>query len=219
MRGLSRERTLDLLCALPTLLICGLAIPGFGIQIFDLARTGISPSSIAAIGVRLASALFAGLQIAMLCIRQLPVAKLRRWRARGVALLGANSAALLLLLPRSDAVEVRNIASALITIVGLLFASVSLWHLGRAFAVFPQARRLVTTGPYAYVRHPLYVAESIAAFGVMLQYRQPWALLTFVFGVSLQFARMHFEEQILQHQFLDYARYAQHTARWLPKLF
>src|SRR5882762_7347459 len=126
MRGLSRERTLDLLCALPTLLICGLAIPGFGIQIFDLARTGISPSSIAAIGVRLASALFAGLQIGMLCIRQLPVAKLRRWTARAVALLGANSAALLFLLPRSDAVEVRNITSALITIVGLLFASLSL---------------------------------------------------------------------------------------------
>jgi len=31
-----------------------------------------------------------------------------------------------------------------------------------------EARRLVTTGPYGIIRHPLYVMEELAAFAVLI---------------------------------------------------
>jgi len=44
------------------------------------------------------------------------------------------------------------------------------------------------------VRHPLYVSEFVAGFGVMLLYQQPWSALVYSIGAALQFGRIHFEE-------------------------
>jgi protein-S-isoprenylcysteine O-methyltransferase Ste14 len=41
-------------------------------------------------------------------------------------------------------------------VVYVLFAAWSFYAIGRSFAIFPSARKLVTRGPYAIVRHPLY---------------------------------------------------------------
>jgi hypothetical protein len=43
-----------------------------------------------------------------------------------------------------------------------------------------EARRLVTDGPYALARHPLYIAEEIAVIGLFLQYASLWAGLLVV---------------------------------------
>ena len=42
-------------------------------------------------------------------------------------------------------------------VAGTLLAFWSAWYLGTNFSLLPQARTLVTTGPYRYVRHPIYV--------------------------------------------------------------
>ena len=47
---------------------------------------------------------------------------------------------------------------------------VVIFHLGRSFSIVPQARTLVRTGPYKFVRNPLYLAEEVALLGTLLQF-------------------------------------------------
>jgi protein-S-isoprenylcysteine O-methyltransferase Ste14 len=60
------------------------------------------------------------------------------------------------LFPRHDLSIGLNLLSAGLIVVGHLLAVYALAWLGRSFSIMAEARRLVTDGPYAVVRHPLY---------------------------------------------------------------
>src|SRR5712671_2760530 len=51
---------------------------------------------------------------------------------------------------------------------GIIWALYSLSYLGRAFSIVPEARGLVTSGPYRFVRHPIYLGEIVAGVGLVL---------------------------------------------------
>ena len=80
----------------------------------------------------------------------------------------------------------------------------------------PEARRLVTTGPYALVRHPLYVVEEIGVVGLATQFAQPWAALLALASIALQVLRSEYEERVLLEAFPDYAEYRARTWRFVP---
>ena len=62
------------------------------------------------------------------------------------------------------------LAGALVTLVGEVLTLLFLRWLGRSFSIAPEARKLVTSGPYRIVRHPLYAAELLAMIGIVLQF-------------------------------------------------
>jgi protein-S-isoprenylcysteine O-methyltransferase Ste14 len=80
---------------------------------------------------------------------------------------------------------------------------------------------VVTAGPYAFVRHPGYVAGILLIFasGIALG---SWLAAAFVVATNLPFLlyRIVVEERVLQSQLPDYAEYAQRV-RWrlLPGLW
>ncbi len=88
--------------------------------------------------------------------------------------------------------------------------------LGRSFSLMPQARKLVTSGPYAIVRHPLYLVEEAAVAGVLLQYAWYAALPFLALHLAVQIGRMQLEEKVLRNAFPDYAGYAKRTYRLIP---
>ncbi len=77
---------------------------------------------------------------------------------------------------------------------------VTLVTLGRLFGVRPALRGLVTSGPYRFVRHPMYLSYVLADIGYNLQeWNSVTLLLVFVGWASLVY-RIHAEERLLsQH--------------------
>jgi protein-S-isoprenylcysteine O-methyltransferase Ste14 len=104
---------------------------------------------------------------------------------------------------------------ALVACVWLLSAVVAL---GRCFGVLPEARGLVTRGPYRVVRHPVYLGELVACAGLVLAAPTAWNLVVAAVFVGAQALRMQLEENELGEHFPEYARYAAETPRLLPRL-
>ncbi len=165
------------------------------------------------------SLIFAGLLIGLVLVRRLPVRKSDGIVPRVVALLGAAGGAAILFLPGARLPLALDVAAVILVFAGMLATLVSFFWLRRSFSVFPEARRLVTTGPYRLVRHPVYLFEEIALFGVILQFAQPWAFLLFAAQFGFQLARMHFEERVLHQAFPEYADYAARTPRLIPGVY
>ena len=162
---------------------------------------------------------FLGLQIVLFLIRRLPEAKARGIAPRLAALIGSNIQLAFLALPRATlSLPVAAVATALVAGGTIGSIAVAFW-LGRSFSVFPQARRLVVSGPYRIVRHPLYLVEQIATLGVVLQYAQPWALVIGAASCAAQFPRMHYEEKVLAETYPAYAQYAARTRRLIPYFY
>lgn len=110
----------------------------------------------------------------------------------------------------------QDIASAALLLIGMVLMVVVIFHLGRCFSIVPQARRLVRTGPYAVVRHPLYLAEAVALLGTLVQFYSPLTLGLFLAQSTLQVRRMFYEEDLLRRTFPDYDDYAKSTSRLIP---
>jgi protein-S-isoprenylcysteine O-methyltransferase Ste14 len=81
---------------------------------------------------------------------------------------------------------------------------------------------LVTTGPFAYVRNPLYVGNMLlyAGVGVMSMALFPWLLLTAVAWFYLQYSMIvsQEEEYLAAHFGGAYDEYRKHVPRFLPRI-
>jgi len=88
--------------------------------------------------------------------------------------------------------------------------------LRNSFSIIPEARHLVTKGPYSVVRNPLYALEIAAA--VTWTASEPRLLLfaALVPFVVLQLIRIRYEERLLRTAFPEYAGYFARTRRLIP---
>jgi protein-S-isoprenylcysteine O-methyltransferase Ste14 len=87
----------------------------------------------------------------------------------------------------------------LVTLAAAL-SLVSLLTMGRRFGVRPALRGLVTSGPYRFVRHPMYLSYILADIGYNLQEWNFVTLLLVLVGWMSLVYRIHAEERVLsQH--------------------
>jgi protein-S-isoprenylcysteine O-methyltransferase Ste14 len=141
------------------------------------------------------------------------------WPCTAAILGGFLVLALLLLEPRTDLSLPMQILGSALVMIGDGLAFVILTRLGRSFSILPESRRLVTTGPYSIVRHPLYVAEALATLGVLINFLSLAAFFIVAVQFALQLVRIYYEERVLQESFPEYADYARRTARLIPGVY
>ena len=73
--------------------------------------------------------------------------------------------------------------------------------LGRSWSVTPQARQLVTHGPYRYLRNPLYTFNVLFLAGLFMSLHWYWGFATFIVIVPMQVMRARAESRVLAAAF------------------
>jgi len=119
-----------------------------------------------------------------------------------------------------EALEQAAITLLLVAITCWLFAA-SKRALGRNWSLVARTRadhELVTWGPFAYVRHPIYSALFVWLIAMAVAFGHYWGL---IFGVPLYWIgtilRIREEERLLRAQFgADYEAYAARVKRFVP---
>lgn len=166
---------------------------------------------------RLSQWMFVALLAILPVFRLRPIAKSDRILPRLVALLTVCMPPMFMLLDRAPADLVFNSVSVVLSVTANVFSVVTVSFLGRSLSVMPEARQLVESGPYAIVRHPLYLCEILGVVAIILQYRSLAATALFVLIVTLQIARALWEEAVLERAFPSFAAYRSHTPFLIPR--
>jgi len=120
-------------------------------------------------------------------------------------------------LSRTTSVEAATVGTVL-WLVGSLVVVVSIWWLRHAFSIEPEARRIVTSGPYRFARHPIYSGYALQYIGLSLNYPTAALALVMVAWVCFTLARIRFEERVLSQAFPEYIDYKQTVGALGPRL-
>lgn len=114
-------------------------------------------------------------------------------------------------------------SGSLLAIAGAALVLRARAELGRAWSFAPKADQstgLVTTGPYRFARHPIYLALVLLAMGEALAFGSWPALVIVLSGIVPTFAwRARAEEKLLRRTFGErYVLYQQRTRMIIPRL-
>ncbi|MGY2994045.1 methyltransferase family protein [Mesorhizobium sp. URHB0026] len=186
------------------------------IPLFLYFRQDTSASSLAVV-TQLASTVFLLLQLVMTVARLPPKGTAQGIEPRVTSVAGTFMILLALSLTPALQNEAAQVTALCLVLIGTASSTLCLYWLGRSFSLMATARRLVTTGPYSIVRHPLYICEAVFVAGMILSH---FSLLMVALGALqflLQYRRARNEEGILRQTFPEYEAYAQRVPMLLPR--
>ena len=77
--------------------------------------------------------------------------------------------------------------------------------------------KLITRGPFAIIRHPMYLGVLLTALGALFIFRT-WAIILFLPMSLVVLNRANREEKLLEAEFGDvWKNYASAVPKWIPK--
>ncbi len=112
--------------------------------------------------------------------------------------------------------------AAVLTVLGVAFAIWARTHLGRNWSPAPaikEKHELVTSGPYRFVRHPIYTGMIFTTLGLALA-GSIFGISVFIFSCLLFISRMRKEEHFMLELFPnEYPAYQARTKKLIPFLW
>jgi len=119
-----------------------------------------------------------------------------------------------LLSPSPFVIALQVVALALMIWARFTFGS-------RSFhpAANPTAGGLVTTGPYRFIRHPIYTAVCLFVSAGVAAHLSFSSVLLCALIWATSVTRMLCEERLLQGMYPEYTKYAAATPRMIPFVF
>jgi len=130
----------------------------------------------------------------------------------------------LALLPSADHYPVPSWLRSLSTVVfwsGVVLAVIAGAFLGRALTATPvptSHATLKTSGPYRFVRHPIYTGVVLIVLAMAARSGSVFGLAIGAVTIGFFHGKAAWEEQRLRDRFPDYAQYAATTPRFLPRI-
>jgi protein-S-isoprenylcysteine O-methyltransferase len=155
--------------------------------------------------------------------------EIKRDRRSDVAVWIVSIGWVVLLLPRFNGLQliprimfIRIIGAAL-TITGLAFALWARLFLGGNWDAFISLRlhhKLLRTGPYAVVRHPIYSGFMIALVGSILNFGHLRSFIAATIVILSWVYKSGLEEAFMRNHFgIEYDQYCHNVKRFIPKVW
>ncbi len=114
-----------------------------------------------------------------------------------------------------------QVGGVVLTIVGLMILIWARLHIGQYYTEYIEVQenhQVITTGPYAYVRHPIFTAFFLVAFGWLLVNPSISTALIFAYTLIDYIGAAKQEEKLLLEQASGYAEYTIRTPRFFPQI-
>ncbi|HVW67244.1 MAG TPA: isoprenylcysteine carboxylmethyltransferase family protein [Candidatus Peribacteraceae bacterium] len=118
--------------------------------------------------------------------------------------------------------QMLGLIGVLVTAIGVAFSIWARMHLGRNWGMPMSEKKepeLVTSGPYASVRHPIYAGILIAALGSALVVGPIWLLTIFIIAVYFIYSAIKEETHLMAIFPTQYPEYKKRTKMLIPFVF
>ena len=79
--------------------------------------------------------------------------------------------------------------------------------------------KLIKSGPYRYIRHPMYTGLLLITISILVSYFSPLRLIAAVILTVDLLIKIQYEEKLLNKYFKEYGRYLKHTWRLIPFIY
>jgi protein-S-isoprenylcysteine O-methyltransferase Ste14 len=109
-----------------------------------------------------------------------------------------------------------GIAVQVLAVLIILWARVTFGRRSFHFAANPTESGLVTTGPYRFLRHPIYSAFMYLLWAGVLSNLSAESFLLALIATAGIVVRMLMEERLLIKRYPEYKTYAARTKRVIP---
>jgi protein-S-isoprenylcysteine O-methyltransferase Ste14 len=112
-----------------------------------------------------------------------------------------------------------GIAVQVLAVLLILWARLTFGRRSFHFAANPTEGGLVTTGPYRFLRHPIYSAVLYFLWIGVLSHLSAESLMLALIATAAIVVRMLMEERLLVKRYPEYKSYAARTKRIIPFVF
>ena len=79
--------------------------------------------------------------------------------------------------------------------------------------------KLITTGVYKYIRHPMYFSVIFGMFGIMIAFFSLRELILYIILIIVMITKLNYEESLWCNYTKEYIKYKNKTKKLIPFIY